>query len=578
MKRDLGRLEAERFDLVVVGAGIFGAAAAWDASQRGLRVALIDRGDFAAATSANSFKMIHGGIRYIQHGDIVRIRQSSAERRAFLRIAPHLVAPLPIAIPTYGHGMKGKAILRTGVAAYDLLTLDRNAGLAAANRVPFATSWSRGETLRRFPGLRSEGLTGAVVFTDGQMRNPPRLVLAIVRSAVELGASATNYVEAEGFLREGDRITGVRARDRVSGRALEIRGSHVLNAAGPYAEQLLSKALGIVPKPRGTYSRDACFVVPRRLVDHAVAVQGATSDPDAVLSRGERHLFLVPWRGSTLVGVWHVVHRGDPFAFTVTERDVAAFLGEINGAHPALKLTLDDVALWNAGLVPFGENAEGEENLRYGHRSRVIDHAASDGLSGLTTLIGVRYTTGRIEAAGAVDEILARLGRKASPCRTHSTPVFGGDFPAPEPLVESTRRALEGLGMDAGDAPRLVEQHGSNAARVVELAAADPALRTPLEGRSTLAAEIAYGVREEMALSLADLLFRRTDVATAANPGRALVTAAARRAALELGWSAERTEGEIATVLAVFPGFGRAAHADLSVVGEQSSGAVPGAS
>ena len=158
MKRDLSRLTDSEFDLVVIGGGIFGACAAWDAAQRGLSVALIDRGDFCSATSANHLKMVHGGIRYLQHGDIYRLRQSSGERRAFLRIAPHLVRPLPVVIPTYGHGMKGKAVLRTGMAIYDLLAADRNQGITdPARRIPPGSSLETNEVLRMFPGL--PGLT-----------------------------------------------------------------------------------------------------------------------------------------------------------------------------------------------------------------------------------------------------------------------------------------------------------------------------------------------------------------------------------------------------------------------------------
>jgi glycerol-3-phosphate dehydrogenase len=400
MKRDLGRLADREFDLVVVGGGIYGACAAWDATQRGLAVALIDRGDFCSATSAHSFKIVHGGIRYLQHGDIFRVRQSSGERRAFLRIAPHLVRPLSIAIPTYGHAMRGKALLRAGMTLYDLLTADRNEGIRdPGRRIPPGRTWNRREILDRFPGLDPAGLTGGAVFCDGQMLNPPRLVLAFVRRAEVEGAAVANHVEATGFVIESGRVRGVRARDALTGVEFVIRSRMVLNATGPYAERLLATSLGRGLDPAGTYSRDACFVVKRRVVDHALAVQGATRDPDAVLSRGERHLFLVPWRAFTLVGVWHVVYGGDPDSFTVTEGELQRWIDEMNAAYPGAALTLDDVSTWNAGLVPFGENEPGAGNLRYGHRSRLVDHEAAHGLHGLVTLIGIRYTTGRYDAA-----------------------------------------------------------------------------------------------------------------------------------------------------------------------------------
>ena len=307
--------------MVVVGGGIFGACAAWDAAQRGLSVALIERGDFGGATSANSLKMVHGGIRYVQHLDIARVRHSAAERRTLLKIAPHLVSPLPIVIPTYGRGMKGKGVLRLGMGLFDLMTLDANRGLIdRARRIPWCGTLSRRQTLGMYPGLKEQGLTGAALFSDAQMYNPCRLVLAFVQKAVEAGAIAINHAEVTSLLRENRRVTGVAATDLLSGERFAVSAKTVLNAAGPYAERLLAAAgadlqIDLKLKEKITYSRDTAFVVKRKLTHpgHAVALQGTTSDPDAKLGRGERHMFIAPWRDDyTLVGVWHVVYGGDP--------------------------------------------------------------------------------------------------------------------------------------------------------------------------------------------------------------------------------------------------------------------------
>jgi glycerol-3-phosphate dehydrogenase len=556
MKRELGRLTDREFDLIVVGGGIYGACAAWDATQRGLSVALIDRGDFCSATSAHSFKVVHGGIRYLQHADVFRIRQSSGERRALLRIAPHLVQPLPIAIPTYGHAMRGKELLRAGMTLYDLLTADRNRGIRdPGGRIPACRTWSRREMLDRFPGLEPAALTGGAIFCDGQMRNPPRLVLAFVRRAEVEGATVANHVGATGFVIEGDRVRGVRARDALTGVDLVIRARMVLNAAGPYAERLLATSLGRRLDPPGTYSRDACIVVKRSVVDHALAVQGATRDPDAMLSRGERHLFLVPWRAFTLVGVWHVVYGGEPDSFTVTEEEIQRWMDEMNAAYPAAALTLDDVSTWNAGLVPFGENEPGAGNLRYGHRSRLVDHAAAHGIHGLVTLIGIRYTTGRYDAARAIDLVFRRLGRSSPPCRTASTPVYGGEIDDVEATVREAEAAVQKAGAARGAsgvppniARELVLAYGTAHRDVIELLSADPTLAQPIGNTSTIRAEIVYAVREEMAQTLADVLFRRTNLATGAHPGAAVVTSCAGLMARELGWSAARVAEEVDSV------------------------------
>ena len=218
MKRDLSTLAAESFDVLIIGGGAFGAAAAWDATIRGLKVALIEQSDFGSGASAECFKMVHGGIRYLQHADVRRLRYSCAQRSALLRIAPHLVTPLPIVIPTYGHGRQGKAFLAAGMLAYDTLTIGRNAGIRDPSRqIRGMELLSKTKVLELFPELEPRALTGGAVFEDGQMYNAARLVLAFVKSAVARGAIAANYTQALSFLWQGKRVCGVRARDCAAG-------------------------------------------------------------------------------------------------------------------------------------------------------------------------------------------------------------------------------------------------------------------------------------------------------------------------------------------------------------------------
>lgn len=548
MKRDVAGLTAKGFDVCVVGGGIFGACAAWDAAQRGLSVALIERDDFASWTSANSFKLIHGGIRYVQHMDVKRVRESSGERRAFLRIAPHVVRPLPFIIPTHGHGMKGKEVLRTGMAIYDAMTFDRNRGLAdPARRVPGCRAMSLDETLAFAPGLPRDGLTGAAMMTDGQMMNPPRLILSFVRSAADAGAVVANHVEAVSFERQGDAITGVRFRDRIAGREGTIRAKVTINAAGPYADLLLDAGLEGHATKRQPFSRDACFVVPRVLFDdrRALAVQGATHDPEAHLSRGERHLFFAPWHGYTVVGTWHRVWDGDPNDLHVTTKELQGWLDEINAAYPAFRLTRDDVSRVNCGLVPFGENEEGATHLKYGHRSALIDHARVDAVDGLVTLIGVRLTMGRLEAERAVDLALRKLGRTGPRCRTAQTPVHGGDTTDVEGLrARLHAKAPQDASPDAREA--LLYNHGTAAFDILAYGEEDPALLTTFgDGAPTFRAEIVHAARCEMAQTLADVLLRRTDLAAGRTPDDAVVEECARIAGRELGWDEVRIRDEV---------------------------------
>ena len=553
MRRDLTALTARTFDVVVIGGGIFGACAAWDAVLRGLSVALVERGDFGGATSANSLKMVHGGIRYLQHGDLARVRESCAERSALLRIAPHLVQPLPIAIPTYGHGKHGKALLAAGAWTYDLLTGDRNRGIGdRRRRIPWTRLLGREEVLSAFPGLQRTGLTGAVLFSDAQMYNPPRLVLAFVRSAVEAGAIAANYVEAAGLLQDGSRIVGIEARER-EGEPFPIRARAVLNATGPWAEHCLLDWLGRPLQRPSAYSRDVCFVI-RRQSDSpcALAVLGQTRDPDAVLARGTRHLFIAPWRDYSLIGVWHKVATGRPDDVGLSEAERRAYLAEINQAYAGLEIGAGDVLRWQAGLLPFGDNAPGATHLSYGKRSLLIDHASEHGLEGLVTLIGIRYTMGRGDAAKAIDAIAGKLGHRGPRPRTERIPVFGGATQDFDAVVEDAVRA-DRFGLSETILRAALHNYGSEFGRVRAYAEADPRLARPLPGSHVLAAEVRHAVREEMAATLADVVFRRTDLATGEMPASATLAAVAELMADELGWGRERTRQEVAAVVALHP-------------------------
>jgi len=546
MKRNIAGIADKEYDLVVIGGGIFGICAAWDGVLRGLRVALLERGDFCGGASANCFKMVHGGIRYIQHGDIARVRSSCAERSAFLRVAPHLVEPLPIVIPTYGHGMKGKELLSLGVFTYDLITADRNRGIKdSARRIPFSQFISSATMLERFPGLERENLTGGVTIYDGQMYSPPRLALAFLRSAVDAGVDALNYAEVDGFLKDKDRITGVSVKDHLGGNRFEIRAKCVINAAGPWAESLLASSLGLPLEPQGVYSRDACFVVKKQFVsDTALAVQGRTSDPDALISRDARHLFIVPWRNVNLIGVWHVVYDGKPDQFKVTEQEVLSFIGEVNWACPALELTVADVTQWNAGLVPFGDNKPGEKNLSYGKRSRLVDHKETHGLSGLITLIGIRYTMGRYDAARAVDMALAQMGIARNRPRTDRLPVYGGDFESFSDLQQEIGRQMGFLG-DENVMTAVAHSYGAKYRELLPYMDTYPGI---FEGTRVLKAEIAHAVCEEMAMKLADVVMRRTELGSAGHPGRAVLGQCADIMAKEAGWNDARRNEELQAV------------------------------
>lgn len=545
MKRDLDALSSTDYDVVVVGGGIFGICAAWDAVLRGFRTALVERLDFSHAASANCYKMVHGGMRYLQHMDVARLRESARERSILLRIAPHLVEPLPIVVPTFGHGKNGKAFLRAGMCVYDLLTLDRNRGIEdPSRRIPSARQLSRAELLEHFDGFDDPALTGAVLFHDAQMYSPTRLAMAFLRGAAAAGLDAANYVEATELVRSGDSIEAVRARDALTGQEFAVRGRVFVNAAGPWTEGLLARSLGEALTPASKFSRDAYFIVPRRFESpYTLAVQARSRDPDALLSREARHLFVVPWREYSIIGVWHVVYQDDPDGVDVPAHDLVQFIDEINEAYPKLALTLDDVCQWNAGLVLFGNKQADSENLSYGKRSRLVDHAADHGVGNLVSLIGIRYTMARKDAEKAMDLVAAKLGDAARKSETPTAGVYGSGFGRFESLLSEIRSRYPGLSPETCKA--LAHNHGGAYDQVLSVLEGGPHRLVTLGGSHVLEAEVAYAAREEMAVKLGDVVFRRTDLGTGGHPGRAAVAECARVLARELDWDEARTRMEI---------------------------------
>ena len=545
MKKNIRNLTDKEFDLVVVGGGIFGACAAWDATQRGLTVALLEKGDFSHATSAHHLKMVHGGIRYMQHGDVYRVWESSRERAALLKVAPHLVHPLPVIMPTYGHGKRGKAVLGTGVFLYDLLTMNRNLRIPDKGRqIPRGKLITRQEVLKYFPGIEQRGLTGAAVFYDAQMYSPPRLALSFIRSAANAGADVANYLEVTGFLKRENRVAGVRATNVLSGESVEVRSKMVLNTAGPWATKVLETGMGLRLEQKPVFSRDVCFVVSRPPAGkYALACQIKTEDAEAIFSRGGRHLFIAPWRDCTLVGVWHGVFDGAPEQVTVTREEMKKFLDEANEAYPDFSLSIEDIAVVNTGLILFAENQKESSKISFGKRSILIDHDRKHKVKGLITLIGVRATTARGMAEKAVDLIFKKMGRRSPGSKTETTPIFGGQIEHFDGYLGQARERRP-YGLENGVLDALIHNYGCEYPGVLKYIDENPDLAHRVANTKVLRAEIIHAVREEMAEKLGDVVFRRTDLGTGCHPGEDALQECARLMASESGWDEDRAKKE----------------------------------
>ncbi|MCR4439757.1 MAG: glycerol-3-phosphate dehydrogenase/oxidase [bacterium] len=553
MKRDLNALAATEFDILIIGGGIYGATVAWEAALRGLSVALVERGDFASGTSASSLKIIHGGLRYLQHLDIKRVRESVRERCILLAIAPHLVHPLPCVMPTYGHLMKGKEVMRLGLLANDLFSFDRNRLADPDKWIPAGRVISRKQVLELLPGIDPAGVTGGACWTDAQMYNSERMTLAFLLSAASQGAQLANYVEAVWLASDKGVVRGVHARDVLSGDTLDVRARLVVNAAGGWANELLA-ASGLPPVPFQLSTAMNIIVRKRLLNGYAAGVYGNFTypTPGGRTHAGRHVLFMAPWRGYTIIGTFHRPYLDGKVRLQATEQELEQFLTEVNSAYPGGAISRDDIVFVHKGFLPMdgvtGKTGEVQLTKHY----RLVDHARLGGPEGLLTVIGVKYTTARDVAEKTVNLAAKKLGKAKDGGRSRTTPLVGGHIPRFSSFLEDAVAHASG-GLSPSLVRHLVMNYGSDCARLLAYGQESAELLSPFPGSQVLGAEVVHAAREEMACKLSDAVLRRTELGSAEYPGDEAVKGCARLMAKELGWPARRAEREVEDMKRGYP-------------------------
>jgi glycerol-3-phosphate dehydrogenase len=550
MKRKPANLADHEFDVLVVGAGINGVCIARDAATRGLTVALVDRSDLGSGTSFNSLRIVHGGLRYLQHLDFRRMRQSIRERSTWLRIAPHLVHTLPFMAATSGKGTRSRTAFRAALAMNDLIGFDRNRNLAPSRRIPGGRVLGRKQALKHYPGSDADHITGGAFWYDAQMYHSERLVIGIAESAAQAGAEIANYIEINSLAVDGQRVTGANARDLLTGESFDIRASVVVNATGPAIGRLIrNAAASTAPRPVVRLSR-AMNILTRPIAgETAVGVPGRHLDPNAKVEHGARLLFVTPWRGLSLIGTTHTAYDGRPEDFRPTEQDVAEFVDEINEAVPDAKLTLDDVRFVYAGLLPAADPCPGDADVRLLQHHRVIDHVREDGLQGFISLVGVKYTTARLAAEEIVNLVFAKLNRTAPACSTDRASVPGAAFDSFEDFTAGEEQVWDER-IDGTSLRQLVRLYGTQLRAVLDCCSAPAGERISQD--VLLSAQTRHAVRAEMAVKLSDVVFRRTDVASRGRPGADVQAQLADTMAEETGWDDSRRAQELAEVGAAF--------------------------
>lgn len=527
-------LAGEEWDLLVVGGGITGAAAARDAAGRGLSVALVEAGDFAQGTSSRSSRLIHGGLRYLETYDFSLVFEASAERRRLLELAPHLVHPLPFVFPVYRGGPTPFWMLQAGMWLYDGLSLFRN---IHRHRV-----LSVGDVATEEPKLRRDGLSGATLYYDAAV-DDARITLANARGAHEAGAAVVCHAEVTGFVLDGGKVRGARVRDRIGGAEMEVRAKVVLNATGPWSDAVRRLAdPGAVPRLRPT--KGVHVMVPRARVGnkHAITFQSPID---------KRVMFVLPWGQHTYIGTTDTDFTGSPSDVRADEADVDYLLRSANSIFPEAKLGHADVVSTWAGIRPLLAPLR-RPSANESATSR--EHEIWWDASGLLTIAGGKLTTFRVMAEQVVDRAAAKLKSahkvESGISPTEHLPLPGtpeGEWKAFDAALRAEAIAA-GLDDDAGY--HLARAYGEDAREVLAAVHADAAEgRRIAEGFPYVWAEVGHAVRAEMALTLDDLLIRRMHLFyEARDGGLSAALAVAERMGREpgIGWDAAEVERQVA--------------------------------
>jgi glycerol-3-phosphate dehydrogenase len=520
---------AHPFDLIVIGAGINGVGIARDAALRGLRVLVLDKGDVAGGTTSWSTRLIHGGLRYLEHGEIGLVRESLRERERLLRIAPHLVRPLPMLLPNYQGDRRGRLLIRAGMVVYDVLSRGKS--------LPGHRMLDRAAALGRAPGLAGPGLLGAALYHDAQVKYAERLALENALDARAHGAEIRTYHQVGEILCHEGRVTGVAGIDVLTGEPFRHVAPVIVNVAGPWVDEVLTRSrIGQQSRLIGGSKGSHIIVDP---------FPGALGDALYAETRQDgRPFFIIPWNDLYLVGTTDTRYDGDLDKVKVEEWEIDLLLAETNRIIPSARLTRESVRYTYAGVRPL-PYAPGESEGSITRRHIMHDHEleASDGARGLISIVGGKLTTYRELAEQCVDLVLGKLGRIAVRSSTAEMPLPGGrtDLAWDEFATSFARES----GLPRRTVEHLLGVYGVRAPEVLATAST-PELREvfdPLTG--AIAAEVPWAYHEEGARTLTDVIARRTMTGLGPDAGIGADIAAAKVARDTLGWDVAKVDIEV---------------------------------
>lgn len=546
MKRFIENYGGKEFDLIIIGGGITGATIAYEGASRGLSVALIEKSDFGSATSAATSKMIHGGLRYLSTFEFGLVRESLKERRVLTNIAPNFIHPIPFLFTNYKKDKISSFKMKIGLLLYEIFSFDKNWMKDKSKKMPARTHLSPEKASALMPNANKKDMVGGQVYYDCSSHFPERLTLAFIKSAIKYGASIANYTEMQNFIVEesstGKTIKGVKVIDKIKNKQIDINGKLVINCTGPWADFVLDKVKSKSKATKKTANNgelrrsEGIHIITKKLVNNYIYT--------SFTAQG-KHFFLVPYRNHTLIGTTDKEYIGNPDDYKVTKKAITELLEDVNESFGnGTRISYKDIVYAYGGLRPLVE--EQTEDVYNSSRKYEITGEKKNGIEGLITVEGGKFTTSRRLAEKAIDKALKILQLPKRKSISEDEYLTGCKIINFQDFVIEKQNQYVDIPPEQID--YLAKSYGSEIDKLFEIAEENTTYKQTLNADGENLTQVLFAIRNEMALTLPDIMLRRTGLGLLGHPGKETVLKVAKLAAKELNWDNKKMEIEICKI------------------------------
>jgi glycerol-3-phosphate dehydrogenase len=539
LKRYIEEHTGNKFDLIIIGGGITGAAVAYIAAARGLSVALFEKEDYGGATSAATSKLIHGGLRYLANMEIRLVRESLRERRILGNIAPNFVYPLPFVFPNYKKWKGNIWKMLVGMYLYDFLSYDKRDTWDKSKRLENHRLISLTKTIRLEPNLKRENLRNSFYFFDYQSIFPERLTLAFIKSAAEYGAKVSNYSPVEAFKYDAkNRITGVEVRNLFSGETKNVYADLIINCGGTWADKILNMATKKDFQTHKIKRSEGIHIITNKIAgNHVVSLQREDGG----------HMMIMPWRDHSLIGTTDKEYYGDPDEYCVSKESINDVIKAVN-ENFGKKISYADIRYAYGGLRPLVDD-QTKGSYETSRKYEVYDDAA-DGIEGMITVEGGKFTTSRSLASEVLKMVSIKLNKTLSDPVSDNLYLSGSEIRDMKQFM--IRQHLNYTDFSKQTVEYVSRNFGTDSKVIFQIARDNPQYAEVVSHDGEILAEIVYAIKYESAKTLKDIMLRRTGTGTLGNPGKCIIDKITDVAAEMLNWDSKRIEEETASIMKVY--------------------------